>query len=323
MEIQGYVIDESTGNGIPGASVTITDADAKPTGEGTIADNQGFFKYNGTTVESGGYMLFTSVGYKSTLVPYGIVLEVGNAQLEQDATVLPDPVITAHLKSKNGGLWAAGVLLALSYASQPRGRRVGAAETAPARSMPDFSRYVVPVGVVVLGYAIVKPILTKLGVFDSSEDKARKAAAAAAAEQQKTAAANATGSQNFSDNDLKSIGTQMLNATKGWTYDYTTLSRVMAYFSGFTHIDAVKFLGFFATSAGKTLYQWYEDDFENAWVTHISQFFSSGNGGLYKQNYLNMGVADSVFGSLDADTLMGGLGTVVSYPYKVAGTSKQ
>ena len=115
MQVQGFVVDETTGNGIPGASVTITDSQGKPTGEGVVANNQGAFKYDFNTLDTAGYMLFSSVGYQSALVPYSVILETGFIQLQLNAQTLADVVVTPGKKVVMGGLLLAVALLTAAH----------------------------------------------------------------------------------------------------------------------------------------------------------------------------------------------------------------
>jgi hypothetical protein len=115
MQVQGFVVDETTGNGIPGASVAITDSQGNKTGEGVVANNQGAFKYDGNTLDTAGFILFSSVGYQSALVHYSVILETGFVQLQQNAQTLPDVVVTPGKKVVVGGLLLAAALLTAAH----------------------------------------------------------------------------------------------------------------------------------------------------------------------------------------------------------------
>jgi hypothetical protein len=120
MQVQGTVADETTGNGIPGASVTITDANAVPTGEGVVANNSGAFSYNGSTLDTAQYMLFSSVGYKSVLAHYSVILENGSIQLEPTVSTLQDVVVTAKRVNPYAALLVAAGLLVAAYVAKDK-----------------------------------------------------------------------------------------------------------------------------------------------------------------------------------------------------------
>lgn len=171
MKVEGTIYDLSTGDPIPGASVSVVDASGKSTGEGVAADGNGHFLYSGTVLDSAGYLLFTSVGYKSLLVPYGIVLEQGGVQLEKTAQELPGVVVTpSRKKASNGALLAAGTLLVLAKAAEGKGGRIGQAEG----GKTDWTKIILPIGIIGVGYFLVRTITNTLGLTETAEQKKQR-----------------------------------------------------------------------------------------------------------------------------------------------------
>lgn len=183
MTVEGYVYDAGTGDGIPSASISVADVTGNPTGNGVIADTTGHFIYSGSDLDSAGYLLFSSVGYKTLLAPYAIIFEQGGVQLEQKATELPDVVVMPNKTKNNGGWLAAGTLLALAIATEnKRGGRLGNAESA-ASGKTDWTKYILPIGIVGVGYFLVRSITNTLGLTETAEQRKQRQAQQAALQQ--------------------------------------------------------------------------------------------------------------------------------------------
>jgi Carboxypeptidase regulatory-like domain len=112
MQVQGKIVDTS-GKGIPSASVAVQDGNGHATGEGTITDSNGNFFINSSSLDDQAYGLYvSSIGYESQFLP-GSVFESGPVVLQSAFTDLPAVVITAAKKSNllPVALAAGGVLL--------------------------------------------------------------------------------------------------------------------------------------------------------------------------------------------------------------------
>lgn len=117
---QGRIIDAVTGQGIPYASVEITDASGTYLGAGVSADVRGNFDIDSEMMMAGTFMRISSVGYSSESVPYTDYLTQRTFALRPAAQTLPPVVVSvppAANKEKNAIL-ATGIglfLLALLF----------------------------------------------------------------------------------------------------------------------------------------------------------------------------------------------------------------
>jgi hypothetical protein len=121
MQIQGAVVDETTGDGIPRASVLITDGSGKPSGQGTTANDQGVFYYDGSALDTAGYLLFSSIGYQSAIVHYSAILENGFIALQRLAQELPGVTVTPPKKQSSAVIWLVLLVAAgIAYSSHKK-----------------------------------------------------------------------------------------------------------------------------------------------------------------------------------------------------------
>lgn len=170
MTITGQIYDNQTSAGLPGASITLVNAQGTPTGGGTSADANGIFTITSPALDMGGKILVSYVGYTSVMVDPAVVAETGIIGLDQQEAALPNATVTATIKKKNytplllagGGL----LLLAGSSSRKKKRARVGAAGT-------DWADIGLKAGIAVGAYfLVVKPVLTKLGIFNSAANQA-------------------------------------------------------------------------------------------------------------------------------------------------------
>jgi len=328
MNIKGHIVDSTSKQGITRASVTVVDESGAYLGQGVIADDGGNFGLQSNLIDNN-FLLVTSEGYSSAIVDPALF---GTARyeidLDKDFTTL-DPVVVTPNSNKKDYSWiwllvGAGTITAIAYADhkndKKKQRRIG-----EAGGGFDYSKLVIPVAVVGLGAAVLIPLFQKLGLLDTAQDKAKAAAQSQAAKDQQAAAAAVTGQRGFSDSDLKSMTSQITDATNHTLYNYDKLVTLLAYWAGFYHADAVKFLGFFVDANAQTVYQWYLDKFVNSSNFSTTALWSlinwgdpdSGNQDT-TANFTNMGIDVRFF--LGADEWASGC---VKYLYKVSGISMQ
>ena len=112
---QGRIIDATTGQGIPYASVEITDAAGTYLGAGVSADVRGNFDIDSEMMMPGTFMRISSVGYSSESLPYTDYLAQRTFALKSAAQTLPPVVVSVPAtqgKEKNAIL-ATGIGLFL------------------------------------------------------------------------------------------------------------------------------------------------------------------------------------------------------------------
>jgi hypothetical protein len=189
MTVTGYVFDNQTRAFIPGASVDVVNSAGTPTGAGVAADNNGHFSITDTTLDSGGQLVISSVGYAAVSADPGVINSSGFIGLDEAATALPSASVTAIIPAKTsytpvlaigGGL----LLLALLSGGKKKKKTVG--------DVGGELVTVAVVGGVAAGayFFVVKPLLQKFGVTPSAQQvattdaqKSALAAAQAAAKQ--------------------------------------------------------------------------------------------------------------------------------------------
>lgn len=313
MVIRGHVLDSGTKQGISRASITIVDSGGRYLGQGIYSDDDGSFGLSSSLIDNN-YVLVSSVGYGSTLVEPSLFAGTPNYEidLDRDYKELETPVVSP--KSKGNYAWLGLVAIGVTATvveTNTRSKKSRVGEI-------DASKYVLPVGMLVLGAAVAIPLLQKLGLLDDAEDKAKKAAADKAAKEQSDAGtAASTGNRQYSDRDLKTMVSSVATTTDTFIYDYDNLVRTCAYFAGFTSADARRFLGFFVDINGITFYQWYVKRFLHSATISPGGLWSSMQD--YLPSYKNMGVdTDSWFINPDTWAL-----SVTQWVYRVAGLSMQ
>ena len=90
--VRGQLVDSETGEPLVGAAVMI-----EGTSQGTVTDIDGYFKQD---VAQGGTLLFKYVGFKDLkkkITQKGASVDLGAIQMEPDAVVLKDVVITSSV----------------------------------------------------------------------------------------------------------------------------------------------------------------------------------------------------------------------------------
>lgn len=317
MTIKGHIIDRSTGQGISRASVTVVDSNGTYLGQGVYADGSGNFGLVSPLIDAN-YILVSDVSYGPVMIDPSVFSTTGDPYeipLDKSYDEEPGVVVTPKSKSSYYWLWVAGTgivsVVAENSARKKKGGGVGAI---------DVTKLVLPVGALLIGVAVITPILQKLGLWDTAEDKAKKAAAGAAAKEQSaagTAAAASNANRSFSDNDIKTMATVVASSTDSTVFDYKNLVKICAYFSGFTSADAKVFLGDYVDLNGITFYQWYVNRFQN--TENLSGWTLWSNMQDYLANYQRMGIDTNSWLINPDDWALG----LVKWVYLVAGLSMQ
>ncbi len=313
MIIQGRVVDAKSGKPLAGASITIMTKGGQNVGIGTAAGIDGVFSLSDSGID-GNIVAVSYVGYQTVLYDPGDLVSVVSSivalQLKDETLQNVNVDANAATQAGGGNILMLLVALALIYFSMQGQKK---------KKMAGAENYVIPIGVVIGGYFLFKGVLGKLGLGTDKIDANKTTSDAEAAAAQKAAgsapAVNDLNNRDFVDKDLQSIATQITDSTSGFFYDYTTLVKMMAYFSHFKVADAKKFLSLFVTVNGVTLYQWYRDKINNATLGNSGSIRSIAQ--AYTANFAFMNVTIPSFADSPQDFFRG----CVSYCYKVAGLS--
>lgn len=209
----------------------------------------------------------------------------GTSVIKPAGTPPPSP---AKANTSNGLLilGAVGIGLGAYYLLNKEKKKV----SGPDGGGFDYTRLIIPVAAVGLGYIVLKPILEKFGLIPTAQDAAKTAAQAAAAQQQ-AAAGGAKGTQNNTDDALASLSSQITDCTNTFSYDYTSLIALLAQFSSFTATDAAHFLAYFVQNNKYTLYQWWLDKFDSTINWNAGGIFSRAAN--YSTQFSAMGIPTS------------------------------
>lgn len=94
MKFYGRIVNAQA-EGVPSASVLLTDANGTPSGAGTQADENGYFAFYGDSASP--YVTVSSIGYETQTMQYS---ENATVFLAQSSTMLADVVVTFKRKLK-------------------------------------------------------------------------------------------------------------------------------------------------------------------------------------------------------------------------------
>jgi hypothetical protein len=107
MIVDGYILDNATGEPVPYASVSLFDLYNSYTGVGVSADSTGFFTVNSAYLDQPDNvnLYVTATGYAPYLVsPWVFILDSSYIELERKVATLPETVVQASGKKSNNGL---------------------------------------------------------------------------------------------------------------------------------------------------------------------------------------------------------------------------
>lgn len=203
MTVDGFIYDNANTDYLPGVSVQVVNSAGNTTGEGATTDNNGYFSITSATLNQGGKLLLSSVGYSSLLVAPTIFTAGGMIGLDENPTDLQAAIVTAQKpKDYTWYVIAGGALVAATAPPEKRGQKVGGIDV-------DWKFLAVAGGIGVAGYfLIVKPILQSLGILKTTSptDQATAAAQKSSLDQAKQQAANSGtpgAGQNFPDSQYQ------------------------------------------------------------------------------------------------------------------------
>ncbi len=226
MTVTGQIYDNQTNAGLPGASVTLVSSQGNPIGGGVSADSNGIFSISSPALDSGGQLLISNIGYKSVIADPGTVVSTGLIGLDEQTASLDAATVTATIKKKNytplliGG---AGLLLLAATSKKKRKARIGAINV-------NWSDVAIKGGIAVGAYLlVVKPILTKLGVFQSAAEKATTDAQAKALADAKTqaTATGQSGAQYSADQYTGWANDIFTTGINNWTKDPDQMMKIV------------------------------------------------------------------------------------------------
>jgi uncharacterized membrane protein len=170
MTITGSIWDWNTAEGLPAASLTIVDSTGTATSTGTAAAANGGFSLNSGLLDQPGYkVMVSSVGYQSALVDPTTLKLAGGVGLQPQSDDLAAAVVTAARKIPSWyyvvGL--AGLAVILVYATDKGKKKLGAMD------QKEWMGLALKGGIAVgVYFLVIKPILEKLGLLGSKDDKA-------------------------------------------------------------------------------------------------------------------------------------------------------
>ena len=267
MKIKGQVVDDKTKEPLPGTSILVVDSDGNLLGPGSAADDQGGFILDSPLLDDlNNYVLISNVEYESIFIDPDLLTGVTGGVIYMK--VLPDELQSVTVrptekKKSKAWIWIAiGTMLLLASKEKKKGKTIGEL------GQIHWEDLAIKAGLAIGAYyGIVVPILVKLGILDSEDEKKAKANAKKAADAQKELSGETAPQSSFTyqKGTLTSMVDQLNSATKSiWGYDYLAITKWLPYAAGFRNADARYFLGQFANTANQSFYQWWFNKFEDA-----------------------------------------------------------
>lgn len=329
MFLKGYVYDNQTGNGIPYASVTITDSNGNTFNKGTAADQYGYFELTNDLLDTVGWLLVSSAGYKTILVNPGVFQESGDIGLDESDT-LPVATVTYKIKKEDWPLYVlGGGTLALLFKKADERKRITGLDPKQTSEWLDLA---LKIGIpVVLFFVIVKPLLVKLGLLPDPTEKAQtQSDKDAAAAQGKLNTWNNGDNHTYNQATLDSVAVALRNTTANWyQYKWGDIPALLAYIPGMTTADGIYFLGTFVDKNGETLWTWYKAKFQDSviiqsfdWgnVVFTAGWGATGSSYDYSGSFNRVGINEDNASTFDWEQVMG---KFVSYVYDLTKIAKQ
>jgi hypothetical protein len=172
MKVTGTVVDLISDEPLPGASVTVVNSSGSPLKVGMAVNEWGEFELDSPLLNDN-KLLFTHAGYQSVIAdPFLFsALDYPEVALDIARKEEPEVVVTATIKKhlkKNWGIYAMVAALLLAVASQAKKKKKSIGEM----GQKEWISLAIKVGIGVAAYfLIVKPILVKVGILQSKEEK--------------------------------------------------------------------------------------------------------------------------------------------------------
>jgi hypothetical protein len=318
MVLTGYIYDNQNGYGVPFATVTIVDENGKSLNQGTYADDTGYFSFDSDLLDTK-WILVTSQGYNSAMISPAVFKVTGDIGLERNS-LLPY-TFTKILNKEYWPLWILGggvVILLLTEADKRK--KVGKVEPQTVKEWVNLAVYIgIPL---ILIFAVVIPILKKLGIIKSDEEKAQSESDKEAEKEQGDLYAwNGNANHTYNQNTLESTAIALRNITTDWwNYKFGDLPGLLAYIVGMTAADAQYFLGSFVNKNGQTAWQWYREKFQNSVILTPFGWGSVTIPVDYSAHFKKVGITEDNYLDFDWEAVVG---KFIDYLYKVAGMTKQ
>jgi hypothetical protein len=167
--VEGFIIDDETGLGVPSASISLADSAGKYLGVGVISDSGGQFYINNSLLVPGTMLVITSVGYVP--VSYEIYKAADNVTLRmgRDMKELPDVIAPVRPKVNKTVLLGAGALLFLLATKDKAKRKVSG--ILPGGQLMENLFPVILIGGMYIVIKYGPDILEKLGLKQSKDEK--------------------------------------------------------------------------------------------------------------------------------------------------------
>jgi len=317
--VKGQVVEASKGEPLVNASVEIYNSKGTYLGQGVKTDNTGKFSFT-SPILSGNYLVVSYTG----LEPAFVEAEKYMSTTYKRITLFAKDLAAVTVYPKKFPWWvviAGTTVTAVAIASKKKKKnKIGAIGTG---SGFDWSKLIIPAGVVIGGFFVVRAVMEKLGLLPDEYEKEQKEQEKKAAEAQAALAKKDFKAATFtySRETLSNVVSDLKTATSGFNYDYFLLVKSLAYVSGMRNADAQYFLGKFVEQFGYTFYQFWVKKFQDQinFIGPIPVFFSG-----YEEHFKHMDADPNYFLSYFAGSGWDKLvGAVVTYAYKVAGIAKQ
>lgn len=311
MVLTGQVYDNQTGQGIPYASVQITDSTATSFMGGTAAAEDGTFELDNPLLNTGtSYLYVTSTGYVPVIVSDEVYINNGKIGLDEAGGL---PVVYVMPKSHENDwiiylLFGGGLYLLLAYGEKER--KVSGVQI-PKLSQNQWIDIALKLGIpIAIYFLIVEPILIALNILpDKNEKKQKQSDDRAAVDQSALAVYNSTDNHTYPQSTIDAVAVALRNDTShAYGYNWGDFPYQLTWLPGMTYADARYFLGTFVEKNGYTFYQWYKDKFADAfilapfnWETVVFDpaWYESGEPHDYSAFYAKVGITEDNAGSLE------------------------
>lgn len=330
MILSGQVYDNSTGRGIPYASVQISDSSGTAFLGGTIADQYGLFYLDSTKLDASPYLYVTSVGYLPVLVDDDVYTASAQIGLDQ-AGDLPAVYVTPQRTQE----WFIYILLGgglvLLLATARKEKKVSGLKI-PTLSQNQWVDIALKVGIpVAVFFLVVKPILVALNILpDKREQLQAQSDDQAQNQQQQLGVYDSNDNHSYSQSVIDGVAVALRNDTlHAYGYNWGDLPYQLTWLVGFTAADARYFLGTFVKKNGLTFYRWWQEKFSDAFivanfgwdiVVFDPSWYESGTAHDWSAYYNKVGITESNAGSMEWWQVVQ---KFVDHVYSLAGVTKQ
>lgn len=160
--VQGYIIDDETSKGVPGATVSLADKNGKYLGIATVTDSSGRFTLSYKAMIVGNMVIATSVGY----IPQSYEVHGENEnvilRMAHDVKELPPVVVTSG--KKMDWLLIGGISAAVFFLTTGKKGKRKVSGLFPGGALTDTLMPVILVGAVVVILKYGDNILELLGL---------------------------------------------------------------------------------------------------------------------------------------------------------------